>query len=172
MPENRIMNPLPKVSFKHFLGKFPEVELPVIMSDETPLLFSKENEPFPAQMIAQYLTLIDGSEPDEFTEFVPCFKVPNTAEFHAMVYWKASLMNYQYVLFTFSKKGIFIDKRVIAGTYLDGEIVTKSVATIDEDWIIHIVTGQMGEKNQLYDASTSRNFELELMPDGRIEESI
>ena len=77
-------------------------------------------------------------------------------------------MNYQYVLTTFDKKGKLIDKSVIAGTYSDGKSLTKSVATIEEDWIIYIVSGQTAANASTYDPSTSNTFNLELLATGEI----
>jgi hypothetical protein len=159
---------LPKVDFRHFLEKFPEVELPITLGEEAHHDFSLTNDPLPTLMIAQYIDLIEGGESDELTEFIACFQIPETGEFYAVVYWKAELMAYQYVLATFSKKGVLIDKRTIAGTYSDGKTLTQSVATIDEDWTIHIVTGQTAVERRVYDASSSTAYELEILPDGQI----
>lgn len=158
-----------KVQFKHFLAQFPELELPITLSDEAQHTFSQENNPLHRLMIEQYIVPLEDVEVDEFTEFVPCFRIPETHDFHAIVYWKAELMSYQYALVTFDKKGNFINKRVLAGTYFDGDKVTKSVATIEEDWTIHIVSGQIAAaRENLYDAASSAAFDLELLPDGTI----
>ena len=93
-------------------------------------------------MIEQYITPIETEEEDEYTEYVPCFSIPETHEFFAVVYWKGALMNYQYILATFSKKGELIDRRVIGGTFSDGEMLVKSVVTIEDDWIIYVVSGK------------------------------
>jgi len=154
----------PKISFEHFLEKFPEIELPITLSDDSAIEFSKNNDPLPSQMIQQF---IDGEE-DEFTEYIACVRIPNTYDIHAIIYWKAALMNYQYVLATYDKKGKLIDKSVVAGTYSDGKSLTKSVATIDEDWIIYIVSGQAAADAPTYDPTTSNVFNLELLATGEI----
>ena len=154
----------PKISFEHFLEKFPEIELPVTFTDESAIEFSKNNEPLPIQMIHQF---IDEQE-DEFTEYIACMRIPKTLDFHAVIYWKAALMNYQYVLVTYDKKGKLIDKSVIAGTYSDGKSLTRSVATIEDDWLIYIVSGQAAADAPTYDASTSNAFNLELLATGEI----
>lgn len=158
-----------KVSFAQFLDKFPEVELPITLNDEIHHNFSQNNEPFNALMINQIIEALDDDEAvDDLTEYIPCFKIPETHEFHAVVFWKAGLMNYQYIMATFEKKGKLIDKRVIGGTYSDGKTVTKSVSTIDVDWVIYVVTGQSDGEDNSYDAGSSKAFELELLPDGQI----
>ena len=86
-----------KVKFQNFLERFPIIDLPITLSDDLHHTFSKQNEPLNALMIAQYITFIEGELHDELTEFIPCFKIPETHDIHAIVYWKAGLMNYQYV---------------------------------------------------------------------------
>ncbi len=158
-----------KIKFSHFLEKFPEVELPVTLSDESHLDFSRMNDPIPQGLVEAFLLPLEEQRVDEFTEFIACFRLANTDDFHSIVYWRAGLMNYQYTLATFTKKGEFIDKQVIAGTFSDGDTLTKSIATIDEDWEILIVSGQSAAaQNKKYDASTSTAHNLELLPDGNI----
>ena len=156
------------ISFEYFLEKFPEVELPLTLGEKAHLDFSSTNDPLPDVLIGQMLLPLEEQPMDEFSEFIACFKVPNTCEFHAVVYWRAMLMDYKYTLVTFTKKGILIDKRVIAGTFSDGEVLTRSVATIDEDWVIVVVSGQVSSAEATYDASTSTVYKLELLPDGKI----
>jgi hypothetical protein len=156
-----------KVSLESFLSKFPEINLPVVLSSDTHLTFSKKNELLHTLHIEQFIEIIEGKETDEFTEFIPCFSIPQTKDFHAVVYFKAGLLDYYYVLATFSKWGELIDKKVIAGTFSDGKNIAQSVATIDEDWTIHVVTGQ-SDPNESYDAAQSTAFELEILPNGSI----
>lgn len=156
---------LPKVSFSHFISKFPVVELPILLSEESIHDFSNENPPLPTLMIQQYLSMPDD---DEFTEYIPCFKLPDTKDFHAIVYWKAGLMDYQYMLATFSAKGIPIDLKVLSGlTVVDNKII-QSVANIDEEWIITVAIGQMEGEEMVYDAGTSRMTSMELLANGMI----
>ncbi len=158
-----------KVKLKDFLSKFPLVELPITLGNDSHHLFSRSNPPLNPLFIQTYITLMEGVIEDEFTEIVPCFSIPDTQDFHAIVYWKASLMDYQYILATFTKKGIPISRKVIGGTYSDGEVIVQSIATIDSDWTIHIVTGRssIGEE---YDAAKSTAIEIELLPDGHFAE--
>ena len=153
-----------KINFEYFLEKFTEIELPITLSDDDAIEFSKNNDPLPAQMIQQFID----AEEDGFTEYIACVRIPKTFDFHAIIYWKATLLNYQYVLATYDKAGKLIDKSVIAGTYSDGKMLTKSVATIEEDWIIYIVSGQAAVDAPLYDPSTSNAFNLELLATGEI----
>lgn len=158
-----------KVSFSHFLDKFPEIALPVTLGDEAHHDFSRENDPLPGQMTDQYLEPLEEEPADELTEYIACFRLPETHGFHALVYWRAGLMSYRYRLVTFTTKGEVINHRVIAGTYSDGEVLTKAVATIDEDWEIVVVSGQLNPGTGAhYEASASNAHKMELLPDGTI----
>lgn len=159
-----------KVSFAHFLERFPEIELPVTLTDREHHTFSADNAPLPMAAIEQFLLPVEEMEEmDEFTEFIPCFSLPGTEEFGftAIVYWKAQLLHYEYVMATFSKKGKLIDRKVIAGISSRESEVKQSVVTIDDDWMIYIVEGVKDEEKS-FKADTSKAFQMELLADGRM----
>ncbi|MBK6948016.1 MAG: hypothetical protein IPH16_08125 [Haliscomenobacter sp.] len=83
------------------------------------------------------------------------------------MFWRASLMRYQFVLLCLDKAGRLIDRHVLAGTISRENTLIRSVATIDEDWEILVVSGQAPE-GTLYQASSSSNFRMELLPEGQI----
>ncbi len=158
-----------KASFNDFLKKFPKIDLPITLSTDTHFTFSKNNKQLHPFELEQIISLVEGPIEDEFTEVIPCFSIKDTNDFHAIVYWKAALLDYQYVLATFTKKGVPIARKVIAGTFSDGVNIAQSVATLDSDWTINIVTGATGLKEE-YDATTSTAIEVELLADGNILE--
>ena len=158
----------PTVSFNHFIDSFPELNLPVVLTEDAQAVFSKENLPLSKTLIEQFIIPLD-NEIDEFTEYVPCFRVPKTFDFHAIVLWKGGLMNYQFFLITFDKKGQLIQKESIAGTQVKGDSLLRTVATIEEDWTIASVVGVASTHDVLsYDPATTLDSTLELLPDGRI----
>ncbi|MEM0994740.1 MAG: hypothetical protein AAF847_14250 [Bacteroidota bacterium] len=164
-----------QIRFSHFLEYFPEIELPVHLGDSTHHLFSQKNEPLPPLAIQQYIVPLEdevSAEEVALVEYVPCFRLPKTDAFHAIVYWKAGLLNYQYILATFEPKGEIIQSKVIAGTFSDGVSMTQSAATIEEDWMIYIVTGFSADAEETYDAGQSTAIDLELLPDGTIINAI
>ena len=167
-----IKSATPQVNFGHFLEKFPEIELPVTLSDDLHHTFGKVNNPLSPLMVQQHITPFEKEVINDLTEYIACFRIPETYEFFAIVYWKAALMDYQYILATYDKKGNFIDSRSIGGTFSDGKTVIKSVATFEPDWVIYIMTGQIGGTGGTYDAETSKTIELGMMPDGRIVDSV
>ncbi len=158
-------------SFKDFLKKFPEEKLPIAITEDTASEYGMKNDPLSERMIAEHILPMEGiTEMDDMTEYVPCFRVAGLKDIHAVVYWKASLMNYQYVLVTFEKNGKPISGEIIAGTFSDGKIITRSVAKLDEDMTIYIVSGQIEGSEEEYDAQKSTAREIELLPDGRLIE--
>jgi len=157
-----------KFTFAQFLNKFPEVELPITFTDETLQEFSRVNDPLPAPMIYQFMGEEEKLEDSEFVEYVACCRLPKTYDIHAIVYWKADLMNYEFTLATFDKKGKSIQKRVIAGTKLEQDLLVRSVATIDAEWMIYVVGGIADKNGNNFDPSSSQSLQLELLADGKI----
>jgi hypothetical protein len=93
-----------KVNFTNYLGRFPEIELPVTLRDDSNHDF-EANPPLPDEMIDQYITRYEAVEMDDFTEYMACFQLPKSEKFQALVYWKAGLMNYDFVVATYGKDG-------------------------------------------------------------------
>lgn len=156
-------------SFDSFVQKFPEIKPPVTLTDDQAVEYSRSNPPLPAKMIAEHLLPYE-KEADELTEFVGCFRIPNVKDFHAIVYWRGGLMEYQYILASFTKGGKLIDRRVLAGMASDGTNVVRSVAQIDADNSITIMSGFQPGDEILYEAASSTSIDLELLPDGKIIE--
>ena len=158
-------------SFEQFLSYFPAVGLPFTLGEDTHHLFSTENKPLPGVVIGTFILPIEGEEEsDEMTEFIACFQLPNTGNFHAVVYWRAELLNYQYRLVTFDTKGNLIDQKVIAGTTYDGADLTQTMAVIQEDLLIYLVSGQSQVVVEDYAAATSTANRLQLSDEGKIVE--
>ncbi|MBL7807965.1 MAG: hypothetical protein JNN28_09135 [Saprospiraceae bacterium] len=158
-----------KPEFHEFLAKFPPIPMPATLGEDTHHVFGVENQPLSDALIAQFIhpteeTVAD----DEFTEYVPCFSIDNTEQFIAVVWWKAELMNYEYVLATFTDKGELISREVIAGTRVHNGQVTRAVAVINEEWEITIGEGTSPDGNQVFDPSTSRTRNLEILVNGQI----
>jgi len=149
---------------------FPAVDLPVTVSEESIVVIDKMNEVLPKHLIEHFIIPWEvGQMIDEYTEFVPCFQLPDSSEdYIAMVYWKGGLLKYEYLLVTIDKKtGKLITRRSIAGTIAEGDKIKKSVAMIDEDLIIHIMAGA-GEAEQDYNPENSQAFSMEIMSTGDV----
>ena len=156
-------------TFADFAGKFPPVPMPVTLGEDTHHVFSTANEPLPDAMIVQYIHPTETEAADDpFTEYVPCFAIDDTDHFIALVWWKAELMNYEYVLTTFTDKGALIDRKVIAYTRIRGDKIQRAVATINEDWEIFIAAGDAGTDDG-FDPTSSRTYDLEILANGTIQ---
>lgn len=153
----------PAAAFLEFLDKFPPVEPPVMLGEDTHHAFSTENEPLTETLIFDF---INQEGDDEFTEYVPCFSLETDGDFHAVVWWKAGLLVYEYVLATFTQKGQPIARQVIAITRVEGEIITRSVANISEDLLILVAVGMA--KGEHFDPTTSKSFHVEMLASGDI----
>lgn len=156
-----------KPTFKAFLSKFPEINAPAVLGEETHMEFSRRNPPLPDAMIQTFILPLEGIG-DEFTEYIACFQIKGIKGFKAIVYWKAELMEYRYTLATFTEKGEFIDKYVIAGTFSTQNNLIQSVCTIDEEYGITIMSGQSNAESGEFDSSASKAIEVEILPDGSI----
>ncbi|MCF8246223.1 MAG: hypothetical protein K9J37_05435 [Saprospiraceae bacterium] len=157
------------MTFNQFIQIFPEEKLPISITEESASDYSLQNIAMPQKAIDEFLLEID-PDVDEMTEFVPGFRIAGLKDIHAIVYWKAGLLNYQYILATFEKSGKLIDSHVIAGTVSDGLSIIRTVARIDEDMTIYMVSGMAEGSDEDYDASQSTAREMELLPDGRMIE--
>ncbi|MBV6443161.1 MAG: hypothetical protein EPGJADBJ_04890 [Saprospiraceae bacterium] len=143
--------------------------MPVTLGEETHHVFGIENEPLSDELIARFIHPTETVTPDdEFTEYVPCFALDNTEQFIALVWWKAELMNYEYVLATFDLKGQLIDREVIAYTRVGEDQVYRAVATIGDDREIVIAEGSSSDGNALFDPASSRTREMEILASGEI----
>lgn len=158
-----------KIKFKDFLKLFPEIDLPVTLGEDTHHFFSSKNDPIPNLMIEHFIVPLEEKETiDELTEFVACFRLPNQEEYQAVVYWKAGLLNYQYLLATFGKDEKLIDKRVIGGTFYDGSQLTQSVATLEKNGQIIIASGQNDADQEHFEAAKSTAYRLQISTKGKI----
>lgn len=156
------------INFKQFVAKFPRVELPITISSDAHHLFSKNNDPLSQGLIKAFISELE-PPPDEFTEYVPCFSLEPTKKYIAIVYWKASLLTYEYTLACFDLKGKFLEKKVIAGTKAKGELLATTVALIDEERKIFVVGGAVSSTDsKAYDPSNSQSIQLQLLDNGQI----
>ncbi|MEO5582982.1 MAG: hypothetical protein ABIR66_09830, partial [Saprospiraceae bacterium] len=81
--------------FQQFLSLFPPVELPVSLTLDSHRTFEQVNDLVPFDLANQFIIQEDELPEEEFTEYLPCFKLPeDKKEYFSLVYWKAALMRY------------------------------------------------------------------------------
>jgi hypothetical protein len=160
-----------KIDFKYFLEKFPTQALPVTLRADTFEELTAGIDPLPSLLIEQYL-MDEEEEEDGMTEYLACFSLPTHEGYEAIVYWKASLLNYEYVLKTYTKDGFaVIDSKTIAGTAVVENQLIESIATIQEDRIIYIATGASDAHTMEFDTASNKIRHFEIVDDGTIIES-
>ena len=155
------------MTLKQFFKFFPKVELPVTLNDEVVLDFSRKNKPLTPEAIAEYIAPNE-KEIDELTEFIPCFRLPDTELYNAIVYWKGGILNYEYVLISYDLRGNFICRRSLATMFVDGDTIKKSVAQIHENGSIHLVAGQNHKDAKQYDPKMTKVYKLQIKQDGQV----
>ena len=148
------------------LHYFPETELPIIVSEDYLSDYETNADPFPQVFIDEVLFEWE-KDADEFTEFIPCFRLPKEEKFNTVVYWKGALLRYDFIMVTLDKNGELINKKSIASTIVNDNVIKKSVASIEPDLIINIIAGQTLDGEE-YDASMSKAFAMEVLPTGEI----
>ncbi len=166
------MSDTPQIRFTHFLDQFPPLELPITLGEDTVRRISKETPPLPPRMIDQFLVPMEPTQiNDEFTEFIACLRLPEADKYIGLVYWRADLAQYHYILITLNPKTEeVIDRIILAGTSYDGEGLTQTTAAITEALMIYQVSGQGGGKEFDYQASGSTARRFQIAESGKIIE--
>ena len=166
-------------NFTSFLTLFPEVELPLTISSEYFDIFSKYNKPIPEIDIHKFIIYDHSSEqsldeennPSEIDvdlyeeEYIACLKLPDTKNFHALVYLKIGILKYEYILQTYDLDGNLLSKQLIASMTAKDNIIKELVAYIDEDLIILIMEGDKNI-NEKYNPEKSRTLSYEINDQG------
>jgi hypothetical protein len=158
-----------KSAFDHFIASFPAISLPITLGEDTHITFSRKNKPLSQAIIREFIEPLEDEVFDDTTEVVPCFRIADIQDFYAIVYWKAELLSYQYILVTISKDREVIDKKTIAGTFSDGKQLTQSVATINENRQIYVASGQSEADQEEYEAASSSVQRMAILDDGQIK---
>lgn len=154
--------------FQQFIDYFPTVELPVTLTLDSHRDFEEVNDLLPAAMSAAFISSEEEMPGEEFTEYLPCFRLPGDQEFISLVYWKASLLRHDFIIATYTKSGIPISRQVIAGTSSDGKTIVKKVATLQPDGSIDVIASQQAADDVHFDPSQTHELNYELMPNGFI----
>lgn len=157
------------MDFQQFLKYFPEVEFPITLREDTYEELSADMPLIPQAMIEHFL-MDEADFEDDMTEYIPCFRYKKHEHFEAIVYWKASLLSYEYILKTFTKDGEgVIDSQMIAGTLVKNNQIIQSIAIVGSDDTIYIATGNINDDGTIADASQNKSRTIEINEDGTLE---
>lgn len=131
------MKPLPSADFAQFLQFFPPLELPFSLLPDISQI-QTDTKPLPGVLLDAYIFPFEGDEVDEYTEYIPYGRIRDTREYVAVVYWKAGLMQYEFILATYSPEGDPISHAIVGGIRQDDAGMLHSVAVVHEDFSITI----------------------------------
>lgn len=154
---------------KLLLRYFPEVPLPVTVTFSSREAFEQNNKLLPEMLSALYVERWEGEIPDEFTEYLPGFHF-RTKKQYGIVYWKAALLHYAYVLVLLDPEGTFLDRLVLAETDAEGGIVRQGAAMISEDYEIYLVESALDADAVFGDPTQTITERWKITDEGRFRE--
>jgi hypothetical protein len=154
--------------FSDFVSLFPEISLPITLSTDAQREIELHNEPLNAAWMGKFV--LDENQIDDFTEFMAGFKIPDTKDFTALVYWQASLEGNAFFMSTFSKSGSLIDHKLIAGTLYLEDGMKQLVCSIAKDWTINRVEGILGANGEIVKIDDPKMTFMQISMDGEIVE--
>ncbi len=134
------MNQVPIAHFPEFIEFFPTLVLPVSLLPDIEQI-PTDALPLPGILLDTYILPFEGEEVDEFTEYIPYGRIEGTRHFEGIIYWKAGVMQYEFILATFTKEGLPISHAIIGGMRSEDNTILHSVAVIHEDLTITIAEG-------------------------------
>jgi len=162
------MKKIKAATFAQFINAFPELDLPIVLSDENLRRFSADNTPLSQILIETFIIPYEEEINNEFTEYIPCFRVKNTNDFHTIIYYKADLLKNTYIMVSFDKDAKLLSSMVIGGMMVNDKHIIRSISTIEEDWKIYIVENTSLKEEEQFDPSASKAIRLELLATGEI----
>jgi hypothetical protein len=158
---------LPTAQFAEFIDFFPPLELPFNL---LPDMSQIPSDPLPLPGVLQdaYILPFESDEIDEFTEYVPYGRISGTKDFHAMIYWKAGVLRYEFILATYTAEGDPLSHAIVGGLRYEDEGTLHSVAVIHEDLSITIAEGIAQAEEEGLDPDQTQTYQMLILPSGII----
>jgi len=158
---------LPEASFAEFLEYFPALDLPFSLLPDMSQIPS-DPVPLPGMLQETYILPFESDEIDEYTEYVPYGQISGTQGFHAIIYWKAGVLRYEFILATYSLQGDPLSHAIVGGLRYEEEGALHSVAVIQEDLSIIIAEGIAQEDESMLDPGQTQTYQMSIQPTGMI----
>jgi hypothetical protein len=156
------------MSLDKILHYFPTTALPLMLSDDHISDIENEVDQLPQSFIEENIMVWENETDDDMTEYIAVASLPAIEKkIFPIVYYKAGLLKYEFILATFDAEGKLICRKPIASTIVEGSQVKRSIASIEADYIINIIAGQ-SENGFEYDPTMSKSFSMEVLADGDI----
>jgi len=158
---------LPTAQFAEFIEFFPPLELPLSL---LPDMSQIPSDPLPLPGVLQdaYILPFESDEVDEFTEYVPYGRIAGTKDYYAMIYWKAGVLRYEFILATYTAEGEPLSHAIVGGLRYEEEGILHSVAVINEDMSIVIAEGMAQTDEAGMDPEQTQTYQMEILPTGVI----
>jgi len=163
------MNQGDYIDFSVFLNKFTIVEPTIQLDNDTYNEINAIHEPLPNILVSSFVERLGANE--DLAEYVPVFRLPDLNNFICLVFWRAGLLQYDYILATYTQEGGRIDQKVIASTIYSEEKTIKSIAKFDEEGMITVVEGVEDSRTGDLIAANSKQFYFEILENGSIQKS-
>lgn len=160
------MNNIPAAPFAEFIEFFPLLKPPFSLLPDISQIPSF-SLPLPGALLDAYIIPFEGEEVDEFTEYIPYGRIEGTKNFHALIYWKAGVMQYEFILATYSLEGAPLSHAIIGGLRSDDHGLLHSVAVVHEDMSLTIAEGVAAEEDEI-DLDQTNTYQMTIEPTGQI----
>ena len=141
------MNQVPQARFAEFIEFFPSLQPPFSLLPDLEQIPS-DQIPLPGVLLETYILPFEANEMDEYTEYIPYGKIDGTKSFYALIYWKAGVLRYEFILATYTLDGHPMSHAIIGGTRYEEEGTIHSVAVVHEDLRITIAEGMADPDEQ------------------------
>ncbi|HUR31168.1 MAG TPA: hypothetical protein VMZ69_07025 [Saprospiraceae bacterium] len=157
---------IPKAQFSEFIDFFPLLETPFSLLPDIHQI-PTNSLPLPGLLLDAFILPFEGEEIDDFTEYIPYGKIAGTKDYYAVIYWKAGLMQYEFILATYSLAGKPLSHAIIAGIRADEHGLLHSVAVFHDDLSITIAEGVASEGDEP-DLDQTNTYQMSIQPTGQI----
>ena len=161
------MNKVPTASFTEFIEFFPLLRLPFSLLPDLQQI-PADPVPLPEILLTAYILPFEGDEVDEFTEYIPYGKIEGPKDYHALIYWKAGLLKYEFILATYQLDGQPTSHAIIGGIRYEEEGTIHSVAVIHEDLRMTIAEGLVEENSMALEPAETQSYFMAIKPSGEI----
>ena len=161
------MKKRPEAQFAEFIDFFPALELPVSLLPDTGQIPS-DPLPLPGLLQDRFILPFESDEVDEFTEYIPYGRLAGMRDFEAVIYWKAGVLRYEYILATYSLQGEPLSHAIVGGLRYEEEGVLHSVAVIHPDLSIIIAEGMAQTDDEGMDPDQTQTYQMTILPTGMI----
>jgi len=160
------VNNIPSADFTEFIEFFPRLKPPFSLLPDISQIPSF-SLPLPGALLDAFILPFEGEEVDEFTEYIPYGRIEGPKDYHALIYWKAGVMQYEFILATYSLEGAPLSHAIIGGLRSDDHGLLHSVAVVHEDMSLTIAEGVATEEEEI-DLDQTNTYQMTIESTGQI----